>query len=210
MACIETSRIAEPVGGYRDDLSELTPYRARQPGESIDMRLVELICDAVAHGDHLPALGERGMTKADAARGSTVRYLPSYGTLVRWFREDETAFMYARARIARADWRADRMERITAEVHAGTLDPQAARVIIDADKWLMAKENPRIYGERLELTGRDGGPIEVARVDDGELARMVALLLAQAGETPMIEAHGSEAQVTDIEGDETDNSTESG
>jgi hypothetical protein len=65
---------------------------------------------------------------------------------------------------------------------AGAVDPQAARVIIDAEKWQMAHEQPRIYGDKLahELSGKDGGPIEMRDADSDRklnIARRLAVFL---------------------------------
>ena len=35
----------------------------------------------------------------------------------------------------------------------GKLDPQAARVIFDAERWQAGKENPKRYSEKLDLNG---------------------------------------------------------
>jgi hypothetical protein len=58
-----------------------------------------------------------------------------------------------------------------------------ANSIIDAEKWQMAKERPRVYGDRIaaEITGKDGGPIEVEG-EALELARRVAYLLRAGAE----------------------------
>lgn len=57
-----------------------------------------------------------------------------------------------------------------------------ARVIIDAEKWQMSKEQARSYGDKVtaEVSGPNGGPLEVATVDKLELARWCALLLTKA------------------------------
>jgi len=60
--------------------------------------------------------------------------------------------MYARAVIDRADARQDRIDEIVRRIETGELRPDAGRVIIDAEKWQMAKEKPRVYGDRIEAT----------------------------------------------------------
>jgi hypothetical protein len=79
--------------------------------------------------------------------------MPCADTVYRWKRTiPEFSEMYARAREHRADARQDRIDEIARKLEAGDLDPNAARVLIDAEKWQMAKEKPRTYGDRIEAT----------------------------------------------------------
>lgn len=110
--------------------------------------------------------------------------MPSRDTLYRWKRDIlEFSDNYARAREHRAHSRADFIDEITRKLMAGSIDPQSARVIIDAEKWQMAKEQPRIYGERVtnEHVGKDGGPIETRDFDPDRklnIARRLAVFLS--------------------------------
>lgn len=56
-----------------------------------------------------------------------------------------------------------------------------SRLRVDTRKWHAARMYPRVYGERVsaELTGADGGPIEVANVADDEIAQRLAFILQQ-------------------------------
>lgn len=97
------------------------------------------ICEAIASGDSL--------VKALRAKG-----MPGYRTVMTWLSEDE-AFQqnYARAREAQGDADADRIGDITDRVLSGEIDPQSARVAIDALKWTAAKRLPKKYGDKLDL-----------------------------------------------------------
>lgn len=56
-----------------------------------------------------------------------------------------------------------------------------SRLRVDTRKWYLAKMAPKRYGEvnRLELTGKDGGPVETKELSDTErLARINALYAA--------------------------------
>jgi hypothetical protein len=89
--------------------------------------------------------------------------MPSHETVRQWLLNDsELAANYACARELRADARADRIDEITAMIINGELDPQAAKVVIDAEKWLAGKEMPKRYGDKVtqEVTGKDGGAIQ--------------------------------------------------
>ena len=78
--------------------------------------------------------------------------LPSYPTIMRWVRDNpEFAADYARAREDMADHDADKIADVAAAVAAGTMDPQAARVAIDAYKWSAGKRRPKRYGDKLEI-----------------------------------------------------------
>jgi hypothetical protein len=94
--------------------------------------------------------------------------MPSERTVYNW-KQKHADFLhqYARAREHRADARADRIDDICEQLHAGKLDPNTARVLIDAEKWQAGREKPAVYGDRVEarVTGADGGPLQVETAD---------------------------------------------
>jgi hypothetical protein len=63
---------------------------------------------------------------------------------------------YARARKHQAESNQARIFDAVDAVLAGELDPNAARVAIDALKWNAARMHPGVYGDRTALTGADG------------------------------------------------------
>lgn len=155
------------------------PEDRRPPGRpSIKTpELLDAICHAVAMGENLDRLARRPE-------------FPSKDTLYRWLEKDpEFSDAYARARECRADARSDRIDRRVREVMTGKLDANAARVIIDAEKWQMAHENSRRYGDKRQLTGPNGGAIEVldqvalAGLSDDEIEHLISIQtkLANAG-----------------------------
>jgi hypothetical protein len=88
--------------------------------------------------------------------------MPSKDTLYRWKREIvEFSDMYAHAREHRADARQDYIEEILEETKTGKIDPQVARLIIDTEKWMMGKEKPKAYGDKVALTDADGGRLVI-------------------------------------------------
>lgn len=94
--------------------------------------------------------------------------MPSHETVRKWLLEDkELAANYAHARELRADARADRIDEITGMVINGELDPQAARVVIDAEKWLAGIEKPKVYGTKIFQ--EHSGSINFATLTDEEL-----------------------------------------
>jgi hypothetical protein len=64
-------------------------------------------------------------------------------------------------------------------------DIQRDKLIIDTDLKLLAKWDPKRYGDKIqnEITGKDGGPIETrhAGLSDEELDRLIAEKVQAAG-----------------------------
>ena len=106
------------------------------------------ICEAIALGSNLNRLSEDEV-------------FPSRPTMYSWFREFPSFLNnYTRAREARADSRSDRIDEICKKIEEGKLEPNAGRVIIDAEKWQAGKEKPSRYGEKTQLSNAagDGDP----------------------------------------------------
>lgn len=79
--------------------------------------------------------------------------MPSYSTVMRWVRDNpEFAENYTRACEDMADNDADKIADIAERVVRGTVDPQAARVAIDAYKWSAGKRRPKKYGDKIDVT----------------------------------------------------------
>ena len=77
-------------------------------------------------------------------------YLPNQDAVYEWLRNDsELAKMYAQAKEEQLDYIAFDTMRIAEEID----NPNKARNMIDARKWLTSKLNPHKYGDRLELNG---------------------------------------------------------
>lgn len=115
-----------------------------------DKAVADNICDLVAEGQNLFRIG-----KLDG--------FPPRWRIYEWFKEQpDFADNYARAREDRADWRSARIDDVTSQVLNGQLDPAAARVVIDAEKWQAGKEKPKVYGDKnqTEVSGIDGSPIK--------------------------------------------------
>ena len=153
--------------------------------------LADEICQRIADGQSV-----REICKADD--------MPAMATIFRWLAEDDKKMFqeqYARAIEARSEYHADEIVDIADN---GTNDwmerhnrdgesigwavngeaVQRSKLRVETRKWLLAKLQPKKYGDKtaLELTGKDGGPIEVtdarARLDD------LVSRHAAAGDTP--------------------------
>jgi hypothetical protein len=85
-------------------------------------------------------------------------------TPLRWLREDETGELrnqYACAREDQGDLSADDIKTITRRMLRGEIDPQSARVAIDALKWDAGKRKPKVYGDKLALGGDPDNPVRM-------------------------------------------------
>lgn len=109
-----------------------------------DVTTANAICDLVAEGQNLFRIGK-------------LNGFPPRWKIYEWFRENpDFADNYARAREDRADWRAARIDDITAKLLDAAIDPGAARVAIDAEKWQAGKEKPKVYGDKQEIAHSGG------------------------------------------------------
>ena len=58
---------------------------------------------------------------------------------------------YEDAKISRAHFHAAKIEETIEEVELGKIDPQVARISIDARKWLASKMYPKFFSDRVQL-----------------------------------------------------------
>lgn len=135
------------------------PATAKSPRTAIDTNARE-----VALGQWVSAIAE-GQTMRGAAV-PLVRQGISKDMLVSWCRSDER---WAAALEAAQATKVERMEAVLrriATTDPGDIseDPGSARVRASTAQWLLSKWDRDQYGDRarVEQTGKDGGPIEVA------------------------------------------------
>jgi hypothetical protein len=63
---------------------------------------------------------------------------------------------------------------------------QRSRLRVDARKWLLSKLMPKQYGDKVEVTGKDGGPLE-HRIDTPQKETREEWLVRQAkGDQPSV------------------------
>ncbi len=114
--------------------------------------LAAVICERLAEGESLRSIC------ADKA-------MPGLSTVLGWLFDDKHEGFpeqYARAREAQAELRADEITDIADGVEHGASEAvQAARLRVDARKWIAAKLLPKRYGDKVQHTGDGGGPIRV-------------------------------------------------
>jgi len=147
------------------------------------------ICRRIAEGESL--------TKVAKADG-----MPSTSTVYRWLRDKEDfAKLMRLAHSDQAHTRFNEAIEIADEAPPMFVDDKGIRRIdpagvqqqrlrVDTRKWAAAKLMPKVYGERIELTGAAGQPLmpRPEPVDQLELARRVAFLLAAAADAEAIQA----------------------
>lgn len=69
---------------------------------------------------------------------------------------------YTRALEALAFDQVERLEKTIEDMRSGEIDANMARVEIDARKWFASKFLPGRFGDKLALTGNDGGAVVLA------------------------------------------------
>lgn len=81
-------------------------------------------------------------------------------------RDVELATRYARARECRGVVHGDDIAELGDKVVRGELQPDVARVALDAMKWAAARMAPKFCGDKVttEHTGPNGGPVQVEEI----------------------------------------------
>ena len=139
-------------------------------------KTADIICERLAGGESLRSIcRDKGM--------------PVRRTVHRWICDDVNGFrhQYARAKELGLEEMAEEIIEIsdgdvamTGEGKLDGADVQHKRLRVDTRKWLLSKLVPKKYGDRsaLELTGKDGGPVEIT--DTERNAKLQALLATAA------------------------------
>ncbi|EED0293263.1 terminase small subunit-like protein [Escherichia coli] len=122
------------------------------------------ICELVADGQSINKI-------------SKLPGMPNRSTILKWFRDvPEFSTMYARAKEIGFEVLADEIiDLADAEVNTDKDQLRRHQLMIDTRKWLLAKLQPRKYGERVtqEIVGnREEAPVQV-EVTKEEIARIV-------------------------------------
>lgn len=127
---------------------------------SYSVEIADEICERMIEGE----------TIAEICRDEA---MPSRMTVYRW-RDADKSFdtRCARAREGMADDFEARMQAVTEKVEAGTLPPDAARVIVSNLQWRAAKAAPKTFGDAVNLkhSDPDGGPVQINHNDVTERA----------------------------------------
>ena len=127
----------------------------------MDAQLIDTILDRIASGEALRTICVQLGTTAQ----SFLRRVDANPAL---------AEQYARARQACGDMMDSLVQSVADQCVTGEVEPNAARVAIDAYKWRAAHLRPKVYGDRVtqEVTGPAGAPLQLGitlrRVDKPE------------------------------------------
>lgn len=106
---------------------------------------------------------------AELAAGKSLRRvcredesLPTEATIRQWAAEDRNGFFsqYTRARDIGLDAMADQVMDIADGADTEDGDVPRDRLRFDARRWYLSKMAPKRYGEKVALTGEDGGPLK--------------------------------------------------
>jgi hypothetical protein len=87
-------------------------------------------------------------------------HLPEAATVHRWVIEDREGFykQYTRARQAQAVMWAEEILEMADDSDA---DHQRSRLQVDTRKWLLSKVLPKVYGDKVTLSGDTANPLQV-------------------------------------------------
>lgn len=78
---------------------------------------------------------------------------PCYNTFLKWMTSnDELMQLYTCARQGKTEPLIARIHQTLDELKAGSIEPAAARVMIDTWKWEISKYYPKLYGDKLDLS----------------------------------------------------------
>ena len=84
--------------------------------------------------------------------------------------DEKRKAVYEDAKMSRAHFHAAKIEEIIEEVELGKIDPQVARVSIDARKWLAAKMYPKFFSDKVQL--QHDVTVDIRKQHIEELRRM--------------------------------------
>lgn len=151
--------------------------------------LASLICERLASGESM-----RSISRDES--------MPSMATMFNWLR-DKPQFLeqYERAKEESADALVEDMLDIADNqveqplivdglpfqidgkpvMVKDAVSVNHARLRVDTRKWAASKLKPKKYGDKVvqEVTGKDGGAIEVSDMSEREIARRIAFALAK-------------------------------
>ena len=74
--------------------------------------------------------------------------------------------------LSRAHFHASKIEEILEDVETGKIEPNVARVSIDARKWLAAKMYPKFFSDKVQL--QHDVRVDVRKQHLEELRRMIS------------------------------------
>lgn len=115
---------------------------------AVTPEIFDRICERLAEGESLrAACRELGLAESTARA---------------YVNDNPEAFaQYTRARELQADAHFDDVIDIANEARRGEIDPQSARVAIDAKKWTAGRMRPKLYGDKTTIEPPSGTSGEI-------------------------------------------------
>lgn len=127
--------------------------------------LGDLICERLAEGLTLLAVcrADDIPVAASTVRGWAID--PDHPFSAQYARAREVGYLQMADELAEIadDGRNDFTTKMLGEVEVSVVDHDViarSRLRVDTRKWLLSKALPKIYGDKLELGGKDGGPVQ--------------------------------------------------
>jgi hypothetical protein len=104
--------------------------------------------------------------------------MPTESTVRSWAIDDIKEFSahYTRARDIGIDCEVDLLMETARDINTPV---DRARLIVDTIKWRVSKLAPKRYGDRLALSGPEGGPVEIKHTVVSDLSTETLLRIAE-------------------------------
>jgi len=128
---------------HKGDLGEPLPRSAarRQKWEAMKANADEIV-------DVIVELVSTGGSLMEYARANDI----PYSTLSEWIkRNPKFNEKYKAARVNRAEWHVNDIEKLMEEVREDKLDPAKARVIAENKRWVASRMDPHLWGDKIEV-----------------------------------------------------------
>lgn len=155
-----------------------------KPVTSYTPEVGERVCALIANGW---SVGKIGRAPGLPSRTTIFTWLatadaePKEGEEAKARPFDAFRQMYLRARELRAEARFERIDQVVHDMRIKKIDPQVARVEIDAIKWQLAKENQTRYGDKVTLRGDKEAPMQLQSTVTVELSETQLHAIAAKG-----------------------------
>lgn len=123
-----------------------------------NFKLCEEICAEVANGFNIKTV----LSSKDE--------YPTFQTWCNWKRQHPELFdLYVKAMQDKAESELEEIDHIYSELKAGNIEPSAANVLIQTNKWKASKYYPKMFGDKVDMT-TNGKDLPAIGVDYSKLS----------------------------------------
>ncbi len=106
-----------------------------------DFEMCKGICEQVAEGFNIKTILKSDQT------------FPDFSTWCRWKREnEELRNLYVNAVQDKSESVIEEIDHVYDMLKSGDIEPSAANVLIQTNKWLASKFYPKMYGDKIDHT----------------------------------------------------------